>query len=104
MSVRLEPMPAYFIFQGEVTDPERYEEYKLLAQRSIEAAGGRYVVRGGAGELCEGTLPSRTVILEFPDMDAVRAWYHGEAYSAARKLREQAAQPQHVFMVEGWTR
>lgn len=96
-------MPAYFIFQGEVTDPERYEEYKVLAQRSIEAAGGRYLVRGGSAELCEGTLPARTVILEFADIATIRAWYHGEAYAVARKLREEAARTEHVFMVEGWT-
>jgi len=35
------------IYQGEVLDPERYEEYKTLAAASIIAAGGWYVVRGG---------------------------------------------------------
>ncbi|HET9059548.1 MAG TPA: DUF1330 domain-containing protein [Acidimicrobiales bacterium] len=95
-------MPAYVLFQGEVTNPERYEEYKLLAQKSIEAAGGRYLVRGGHAELFEGTLPSRTVVLEFADVETARAWYHGEAYAQARALREGAARPEHMFVIEGW--
>jgi uncharacterized protein (DUF1330 family) len=95
-------MPAYVLFQGEVTDPERYEQYKLLAQRSIAAAGGRYLVRGGEAELFEGTLPARTVVLEFPDVEAARAWYHGDAYAEARAVREGAARPEHMFLIEGW--
>jgi len=33
--------------KGEVLDPQRYEEYKVLAGASIQAAGGRFIVRGG---------------------------------------------------------
>jgi uncharacterized protein (DUF1330 family) len=31
------------------------------------------------------------VILEFPDLDAVKRWYDSPEYVAARKLREGAA-------------
>jgi len=31
------------------------------------------------------------VILEFPDMDAARAWYDSPAYLEARRLREGAS-------------
>ena len=40
-------MPAYVIYQGEVLDPVRYEEYKTHAAASLEAAGARYVVQIG---------------------------------------------------------
>ena len=94
-------MPAYVIYQGEVTDPDRYEEYKVVAAAAIAAAGGRYVVRGGDVEVLEGEPPAgRTVVLEFPSMQAALAWYHGDAYAAARTLREGAARAR-MYAVDG---
>jgi hypothetical protein len=40
-------MAAYVIAEITVTDPEGYEPYKALAEESIHAHGGRYLVRGG---------------------------------------------------------
>ena len=94
-------VPAYVIYQGEVTDPERYEEYKVHGAASIAAAGGRYVVRGGDVDVLEGEAPAgRTVVLEFPTMAAARAWYDGEAYTAARAVREGAATAR-MYIVDG---
>ena len=76
-------MPAYVIYQGEVIDPERYEEYKTKAAENIVAAGGRYLVRGGPVEVLEGDAPAgRTVVLEFPTMQAALDWYRSEEYTA----------------------
>ena len=47
-------MPAYLIVDCEVTDPERYEAYKLLAPPAIAKFGGRYLVRGGEMTPLEG--------------------------------------------------
>ncbi len=94
-------MPAYVLYLGDVTDPERYEEYKVHAAASIASAGGRYIVRGGEVEVLEGALPaSRTVVLEFPTRAAALAWYRSEDYAAARKLREGAATAT-MYVVDG---
>ncbi len=94
-------MSAYVIYQGEVTDPERYEEYKPEAAASILAAGGRYVVRAGEVEVLEGEPPSgRTVVLEFPTREAAVAWYRSAAYTEARKLREGAATAR-MYVIDG---
>ena len=83
---------AYVVVDMDVTDPERYAAYRELAGPAVEAAGGRYLARGGATEVLEGDrAPHRMVILEFPDMDAARAWYESPAYVAARAAREGAA-------------
>jgi uncharacterized protein (DUF1330 family) len=96
-------MAAYVIYQGEVLDAERYEAYKLKAAESIEAAGGRYLVRGGAPEVLEGDAPAnRTVVLEFPDHETATGWYRGQMYSEARKLREGAAIAR-MYVVDGLT-
>ena len=94
-------MAAYVIYQGEVTDPERYEDYKSKAAASIVAAGGRYVVRGGDIEVLEGDAPpGRTVVLEFPSREAALDWYRSEEYTAIRKIREGAARAR-LYVVDG---
>ncbi len=94
-------MAAYVIYQGEVLDPERYEEYKVHAAASIADAGGRYVVRGGEIELLEGDAPAgRTVVVEFPTRAAAIEWYRGQQYTAAREIRAGAARA-HMYVVDG---
>ena len=46
-------MSAYVIVEIEVTDPVGYEEYKKQASASIQAQGGKYIVRGGKTEVLE---------------------------------------------------
>jgi uncharacterized protein (DUF1330 family) len=92
---------AYVIYQGEVLDPERYDEYKAKAAVSIAAAGGRYIVRGGDVEVLEGDAPAgRTVVLEFPTRQAAIDWYEGDEYSEIRKIREGAARAR-MYVVDG---
>ena len=94
-------MPAYFIAEIHVTDPGAYERYRPLAAASIARFGGRFVVRGGAAELLEGSPPpERVVVVEFPDAEAARRWYRSEEYQSALKIR-QAASRGRVFLVEG---
>jgi uncharacterized protein (DUF1330 family) len=94
-------MSAYIIVDIEVTDPTRYEQYKRQAQETVEAFGGRYIVRGGTAERLEGGwTPRRLVVLEFPDTDTARAWWSSEAYRPARTLREATANS-NMVLVEG---
>jgi len=91
----------YVIYQAEILDPARYEEYKERAAPNIVAAGGRYVVRGGDATALEGELPaSRTVILAFPTRQAALAWYHSEEYAEIRALRDGSARAT-LYMVDG---
>lgn len=95
-------MPAYVIYQGEVSDPEQYERYKAQAAPSIIAAGGAYIVRGGEVKVLEGDPPAgRTVILEFPTMQAAIDWYESAEYTEIRKLREGAAKAR-LYVVDGF--
>jgi uncharacterized protein (DUF1330 family) len=83
---------AYVIVDINVTDPVQYEQYRALAGPAVEAGGGRFIVRGGATEVLEGDrVPNRIVVLEFPNMDAARAWYDSPQYAEAKAAREGAA-------------
>jgi len=91
----------YVIYQADILDPTKYEEYKEQAAPNIAAAGGRYVVRGGDATALEGELPAgRTVVLTFPTRRAALDWYHSEEYTAIRKLRDGSARAT-LYIVDG---
>jgi uncharacterized protein (DUF1330 family) len=83
-------MAVYLIADIEVLDAAGFEQYRQQVPATIAAHGGRYVARGGATELLEGSwLPKRCVILEFPDMERFRAWWQSPEYQPLRQLRER---------------
>jgi uncharacterized protein (DUF1330 family) len=85
-------MPAYIHADIEVTDPALYETYRQRVPAVIAAFGGRFLVRGGATELLEGERAlRRQVILEFPDMARLKAFYHSPEYQELVALRQRAA-------------
>ncbi len=84
-------MAVYVMADIEVLDQQKFEEYRQKVPATIAAHGGRYIARGGATEVLEGTWsPRRCVILEFPDMDRFRAWWNSAEYAPLRALRQQA--------------
>jgi uncharacterized protein (DUF1330 family) len=92
---------AYLIVEIEVRDPAGYEEYKRLAAQTIQAHGGRYLVRGGAVEVLEGEwMPRRLVILEFPSVERARQWWSSEGYQEARAIRVRTADAR-MLLAEG---
>jgi uncharacterized protein (DUF1330 family) len=94
-------MTAYLIVDVEVIDAPAYEEYRKQVPAIIAAHGGRYLVRGGASEVLEGTWhPHRSVVLEFPSMAAIKAFWTSAEYQPLRALRERAARSSLVA-VEG---
>lgn len=94
-------MAAYVAVEITVKDAETYERYKQLAPPSIAAYGGRYLVRGGKTKTLEGSwLPSRFVILEFPNAQQARAWWESPEYAPAKALRQANASTE-MILVEG---
>ena len=95
-------MSAFLIVDTQIENPEAYEEYKRLAKPIAEKYGGRYRVRGGALEVREADLwtPTRIVVIEFPDMDAARAFADSPEYAPVQPLRRDNARCT-LFIVEG---
>jgi len=94
-------MSAYVLVDVHIHDPVTYEAYKKLTPASITAYGGKFIVRGGQTELLEGDRqPGRTVVLEFPDAQRARDWWHSAEYAPAKSLRQQSATTQ-MILVEG---
>ena len=94
-------MPAYLIADVEVLDAAGYEEYRKQVPATIAAFGGRYLARGGALTVLEGSWsPKRGVILEFPSLDKLKAWYDSPAYVPLRALRERTTKS-NLVMIDG---
>lgn len=94
-------MAAYVIVDVNVTDPETFDRYRQQVPPTIEAYGGRYIVRGGAMETVEGDWsPKRVVVLEFPSVEQAKAWWSSEEYREPKALRQKSADTQ-MIIVEG---
>jgi hypothetical protein len=51
---KLPDVPAYVIADVEITDAERYADYSAQVPATLEAYGGRFLVRGGSTDIIEG--------------------------------------------------
>jgi uncharacterized protein (DUF1330 family) len=81
-------MAAYAVAHiRQVTIGAPIEEYLRRIDETLAPFGGRFLVHGGRIEVVEGSWPGHLVVLEFPDMDAARAWYRSPAYQSIVRLR-----------------
>ena len=94
-------MTAYVIADLDVHDEAGYDAYRRQVGATIARYGGRFIVRGGAVTPYEGGWrPSRVVVVEFPDMKALDAWYRSPEYKPLLTMRLGAASG-GVIGVEG---
>lgn len=94
-------MSAYVIvFLDSITDPARLIEYRRIGVPSLQQFNAKILIRNGKFETLEGTAPQSVVMLEFPTMDAARAWYNSPVYQEALQHRFAAASCR-VVLVEG---
>lgn len=93
-------MTAYFILhRRKIIDPEGLKGYSAGIDDSINRFGGRVAVRKDAFEVLEGeweagragddARPGRVVVIEFPDMKALKSWYNSPAYAGLRTIRQR---------------
>jgi len=75
-------MAAYFIFDVTETDPAWREGYLEPTRRLIAKHGGKFLARTSDHTKVEGDapLPGTTVVLEFPSIEAARAWHTDPEY------------------------
>jgi uncharacterized protein (DUF1330 family) len=94
-------VPAYIVANVEVTDPAGYEEYRKGVAATIQQYGGRFLVRGGATEVLEGTFaPKRIVILEFESVERAKQWYDSPEYRPLLAMRKRASRGD-LFLAAG---
>jgi uncharacterized protein (DUF1330 family) len=93
-------MPAFMIFNVvSVRDMESFAEYRDRVRPTVEAYGGRYLVRGGEFEVLEGSWsPTRLTVIEFPSVADAERWYDSEEYRPLKELRRDAGDLEGVLV------
>ena len=97
-------MPAYLIVEHIITDRAKFEEYRTKVGPLIARFGGRYLTKGGSHKQLEGGhwKPERVVIIEFPDMQSLDAWYSSPEYQPLITLRKECtSELDMLFTLEG---
>ncbi len=94
-------MPAYFVVELEISNMDGMAAYRAAVPATLAQYGGRFLTRGGASELIEGTpAPKRVVILEFADAAAIKRWYNSPEYQRILPGRLDNSTGR-AFIVEG---
>ena len=94
-------MSAYVIFDVDIRDPAKYQEFMSGVKPALEAAGAKYLARGGDHKVYEGDWsPRRIVLLEFPNVAAWETFYNGPVYQGLKHIRD-ACSSARLVSVEG---
>lgn len=94
-------MSAYVIFDVEICDATRYQDFMKQVKPALDEAGARYLARGGAHKVYEGDwTPRRIVLLEFPSIAAWESFYYGPVYQGLKSIRDECSSARLVS-VEG---
>ena len=87
----------YVILTEEIKDPEGMKAYGKAAGAAM--GGVKVLAVDTKPQVLEGNWHGhQTVVLEFESVEAAQAWYDSEAYSAARVLRQAAADTNAVIL------
>ena len=85
-------MTAYVIFDVEIRDINRYQDFMSQVKPALAEAGAKYLTRGGAHRIYEGDWhPRRIVILEFPSIEAWESFYNGPIYQGLKAIRDECS-------------
>jgi uncharacterized protein (DUF1330 family) len=97
-------MAAYLMADVLPADVEAYRAsgYLEAAVATASAHGGVYRARGGNTTVLEGDWePERMVIIEFPNMDQLLAWYNSPEYQEWAPVRRRLAPSSKLVALEG---
>jgi uncharacterized protein (DUF1330 family) len=83
-----------------VRDPQALAAYARLALPALEAAGGRFLVRGMPARVYEGGLEQRTVLIEFESVAQAVAAHDSPGYREALRALGNAVD-RDLRIVEG---
>jgi uncharacterized protein (DUF1330 family) len=84
-----------------IKNQDAFQAYAKLAKPAIEAAGGKYLVRGNPAKVYESGLDQRVVMIEFPGVQQAIAAHDGAGYQAALKELKGDAVKRDMRVVEG---
>lgn len=94
-------MPAYLVALRKVSDPDRMKQYIAKVVPILESLGARYLTGTEGHQVLSGAFhPDRAVLIEFPDMAAIRRWYDSPQYRPLNELRQECGE-EILIAIEG---
>jgi len=83
-----------------IKNADAFQAYAKKAVPAVEAAGGRFIVRGMPTKVHEAGMNQRVVLIEFDDIAKATAAHDTADYQAALKLLGDGAD-RDIRIVEG---
>jgi uncharacterized protein (DUF1330 family) len=101
LHAQAKPM-AYVVAAPVINDQAAYaKEFAPVITKEVEAAGGKYLARGGKTISIHGVPPApRVVIVQFESVDKAQAWANAPATKAAFAIGEKYSTIRD-YIVEG---
>jgi uncharacterized protein (DUF1330 family) len=84
-----------------IKNQDAFQAYAKIAAPAVQAAGGKYLVRGNPAKVYESGLNQRVVMIEFSSLQAALACHDGPGYQEALKLLAGDAVKRDMRIVEG---
>ncbi len=84
-----------------ISNTDALAAYAKLAGPAIQAAGGRFLVRGAPAKIYEAGMKERTVVVEFDSLAQATAAYEGPGYKKALEALGKNAAVRDMRLVEG---
>lgn len=83
------PKPGYILFQSDVPDPAALAEYGQRVLADVAQYNGAFIAVDRSPEAVEGSPNlQQTVIIAFPSMERLWAFWNSPEYAETKKLRE----------------
>ena len=83
-----------------IRSPDKLAAYAKLAGPAIQAAGGRFLVRGTPAKTYESGVNQRTVVTEFDSLEKAIAAHDSAGYKEALRVLGDAAE-RDLRIIEG---
>jgi uncharacterized protein (DUF1330 family) len=84
-----------------ISNPGALAAYAKLAGPAMQAAGGRFLVRGTPAKVFEAGLNQRTVVVEFGSLAQAIAAFEGAGYQEALRVLGKNSVERDMRLVEG---
>jgi len=84
-----------------IKNQDAFQAYAKVAAPAVQAAGGKYLVRGNPAKVYESGINQRVVVIEFASIQQALAAHEGAGYQEALKHLTGDAVKRDMRIVEG---
>ncbi|MCY3845516.1 MAG: DUF1330 domain-containing protein [Acidobacteria bacterium] len=85
-------MAGYALLNVEILDQAAFDALRDRAPATVEAHGGKFLVRGGAAEVVKGDWTThRLVLVEFDSPERAKAWWEAPERAGIRAALDECA-------------